>query len=219
MKTDEQLEVDIKSELAWDPKVKFPAEISVEARDGFVTLRGTVGNFHQKRAAETAAKRVHGTFSVDNALEVRLMDEWAREDAEIRGAALQALTWNAEVPIDRIDVKVDLGDLTLSGDVDWRYEKNAAEDAVSTLPGVIGVRNEIEVLAPAVLVDDVSDSIEYALRRSAQMQADDITVTVLDGNVVLAGNVGSWAEHDAALAAAYAAPGVREIDDRLSVRF
>jgi osmotically-inducible protein OsmY len=218
MRTDDELATDIRAELTWDPKIKFPAEISVDARDGVVTLRGTVGGFHQKRAAETAAKRVHGTIAVENELQPRLMDEPAREDAEVRGAALQALTWNAEVPADRVDVAVDLGHLTLTGIVDWRYEKDAAETAVSLLPGVIGVRNEIEVEAPALEADGVSTGISDALLRSAQVHADDIRISVLDGNVTLAGDVRSWAEHDAAVAAASSAPGVREVNDRLSVR-
>jgi osmotically-inducible protein OsmY len=219
MRPDDELAADIRSELTWDPKIKFPAEIAVDARDGVVTLRGTVGSFHQKRAAENAAKRVHGTIGVDDELQVRLMDEPAREDAEIRGTALQALTWNAEVPAERINVAVDLGHLTLSGIVDWRYEKDAAETAVSLLPGVIGVRNEIEVEAPALEADGVSAGISDALTRSAQVHADDIRISVLDGNVTLAGDVRSWAEHDAAVAAAFSAPGVRDVDDQLSVRF
>jgi osmotically-inducible protein OsmY len=120
VKTDAQLEADVRAELAWDPSIKDAQGIAVAAVRGTITLRGTVGSFHQRKAAETAAKRVQGTFDVDDQLNVRLMDDWAREDAEIRGAALQALQWNTLVPADRIDVKLDAGHMVLTGTVDCR---------------------------------------------------------------------------------------------------
>lgn len=217
MKTDAQLETDVQAELDFDPKIKHAGAIAVGADRGIVTLRGTVGSFHQFLAAEQAAKRVAGTISVDNQLDVRLMDELARDDADIRGAALQALELNATVPADAIDVKVTGGRVVLKGTVDWKYQKDAAESTVSVLVGVLAVRNEIEVEAPATEAGALAYRIEDAFKRSAQMHADAIRITVDDGRVVLDGDVTSWAEHDAALAAASALPGVRGVDDRLSI--
>jgi osmotically-inducible protein OsmY len=217
VKTNTELAEDVRAELEWDPAVTHPDEIAVGADDGLVTLRGTVGSLHQKRVAEKAAKRVRGTLEVDNTLKVRLMDDWAREDAEIRGAALQALEWNTSVPADRIDVKVDAGHVTLTGNVDWRYEKDAAESAVSFLAGVVAVENDIAVASHMAEVDGMSERIDAAFKRNAQTQANHIRISAIDGRVALSGDVSSWAEHDAAMSAAYAAPGVREVDDRLTV--
>jgi osmotically-inducible protein OsmY len=218
MKTNTELVEDVRAELAWDPAVNHAAEIAVGADRGRVTLRGTVGSLHQRRVAEDAAKRVLGTLDIDNELSVRLMDEWAREDAEIRGAALQALEWNTAVPADKIDVKVDAGHVKLTGTVDWRFEKDAAEATVTVLAGVVGVQNEIEVYSEASELDGLSDRIDAAFKRNAQMQANGVRISALDGRITLSGDVGSWAERDAALAAAYAAPGVREVDDLLIVK-
>jgi osmotically-inducible protein OsmY len=217
MKTDAELQGDVRAELAWDPKIKDAAEIAVAADRGTVTLRGTVGSLHQRRAATDAAKRVRGTFEVDDQLDVRLMDDYAREDAEVRAAALQALQWNALVPADGIDVQVEDGHLLLTGAADWTYEKEAAEATVAVLTGVVAVRNDIEVRTPAAETAAMAERISEALRRSAQTHAKGITITVADGAVILEGTVASWAEHDEALATASAAPGVRLVEDRLSV--
>lgn len=217
MKTDAQLEQDLRAELDWDPKIADAEEIAVAAHRGHVTLRGTAPSFHQRRVAVSAAKRVEGTFDVDDRIEVRLMDDLAREDAEVRGAALQALQWNVQVPASRVDVAVDHGHLTLMGHVDWPYQKDAAEDTVATMVGVVGVRNEIEVTSRLGEVGKLADRIGAALQRSAQADANQIAIRVTDGGVVLEGDVTSWAEHDAAIAAASAAPGVRAVHDRLSV--
>jgi osmotically-inducible protein OsmY len=217
VKSNSELETDIRAELVWDPKVKHPDEIAVAADRGTVTLRGTVGSLHQRKAAVTAAKRIRGTFDVNDELDVRLMDKWAVGDADIRGAALQALHWNVVVPADRLDVKVDAGHAVLMGTVDWRYEKDVAEATVANLLGVVGVRNEIEVVSTATALDGMSARIEDAFKRSAQTHANDILISVTDGEVTLQGTVTSWAEHDEALAAAASAPGVLSVDDQLSI--
>jgi osmotically-inducible protein OsmY len=218
MKTDHQLEDDVRAELEWDPRIPAPLEIAVAARRGHVTLRGMVGSLHQRRAAVAAAKRVDGTFDVDDQLKARIMDEPARDDAELRGVALQALQWNAQVPADAIDLAVDAGHVTLTGHVDWPYQKDAAEETVAGMAGVVDVRNEIEVAGTMVEIGTLADDIGAALRRSAQADANRITIHVHDGGVTLAGNVTSWAEHDAAIAAASDAPGVRIVHDHLLVR-
>jgi osmotically-inducible protein OsmY len=217
MKSDAQLEADVLAELAWDPKIRDAREIAAAADRGTVTLRGTVGSLHQRSAAVAAAKRVRGSFEVDDQLQVRLMDEYARDDADIRGAALQALQWNALVPADRIDLNVDFGHVVLTGTADWPYERDAAEATVAALTGVVGVRNEIEVESVPTEVGEITDRIHAALKRGAQTHANGIVVTVADGAVILEGEVTSWAEHDEALATVSAAPGVRVVDDRLSV--
>jgi osmotically-inducible protein OsmY len=218
MKTDRELEDDIRAELEWDPKIPDPREIAVAARLGHVTLRGTVSGLHQRRAAAAAAKRVDGTFDLDDQLKVRIMDGLARDDADVRGAALQALQWNAQVPAASIDVAVDVGHVTLTGHVDWPYQKQAAEETVAAMVGVTDVRNEIAVAGTMMEVATLADDIGAALRRSAQADANRIAIHVHDGGVTLEGKVTSWAEHDAAIAAASAAPGVRIVHDHLLVR-
>jgi osmotically-inducible protein OsmY len=218
MKTDQQLEDDVRAELQWEPRIPGPLEIAVAARRGHVTLRGTVGSLHQRRAAVAAAKRVDGTFDVDDQLKVRILDGPARDDAELRGVALQTLQWNAQVPADLVDVAVDTGHVTLTGHVDWPYQKAAAEETVADMAGVIDVRNEIQVAGTLMEIGTLADDIGAALRRSAQADANRITIEVRDGGVTLEGNVTSWAEHDAAIAAASAAPGVRIVRDHLLVR-
>ena len=140
-----RIENDILEAITDDPRVPSPAEVAVQAYDGTVTLRGTVGTFAQRRAAEKDAKGVAGVFNIDNKLQVRLLDEYAREDAEIRGAALQTLMWHSELPVGAIDVKVMDGWVTLEGYVNHQYQSDAAFDDVSSLFGIYGVTNKITV--------------------------------------------------------------------------
>ena len=140
-----RIENDILDALTDDPRVPTPGEIAVRAYDGAVTLRGTVGSFAQRRAAEKDANGVKGVLTVDNELQVRLMDEYAREDAEIRGAALQTLMWDSELPVGAIDVKVRDGWVTLEGYVNHQYQSDAAFEDVSKLFGIYGITNKITV--------------------------------------------------------------------------
>jgi len=137
-----RIEDDILEALAEDPRLPAPGEIAVEAFDGAVKLRGTVGSFAQRRAAEKDANGVRGVSAVDNELKVRLMDEYAREDAEIRGAALQTLMWDSELPSGAIDVKVMDGWVTLEGYVNHQHQSDAAFEDVSKL---FGITNKITV--------------------------------------------------------------------------
>jgi osmotically-inducible protein OsmY len=146
MSESERIEADILAELTADPRLTAPTEIAVKAYDGAVALRGTVGSFHQRRAAAQDARKIRGVFDVDNDLQVRLMDSYAREDAEIRGAALQSLMLDSAIPSGSIDVKVLDGWLTLKGDVDLQYQSDYAFDDVSKLFGVVGITNEIKVI-------------------------------------------------------------------------
>ena len=140
-----RIENDILEALAEDPRLPAPGEIAVEAFDGAVKLRGTVGSFAQRRAAEKDANGVRGVSAVDNELKVRLMDEYAREDAEIRGAALQTLMWDSELPSGAIDVKVMDGWVTLEGYVNHQHQSDAAFEDVSKLFGIFGITNKITV--------------------------------------------------------------------------
>jgi hypothetical protein len=140
-----QIEADVRDELAGDPRLPYVDEIAVEAYGGAVTLRGTVGSFAQQRAAVADARRTRGVFDVYDELEVRLLNEDRRKDAEIRGAALQRLIWDPEIPGDYIDVHVKDGWVTLKGDVDFQYQSDRAFDHAASLYGVTGVTNDIKV--------------------------------------------------------------------------
>jgi osmotically-inducible protein OsmY len=215
MKSDLQLHKDVIEELQWDPRVN-ESEIGVSVKSGVVTLSGTVETFAQKYAAERAVERVAGVRAVAEELRVRPTIELQQDDTEIAHAAVNALSWNIEVPADKITVKVERGQITLKGEVDWNYQRLAAEYAVRYLAGVKGLMNLIEV-RPTVSPAEVKSQIEAALKRSAELDAKQITVDTVDGKVTLRGKVRSWTERVDAENAAWAAPGVREVDDRLVV--
>ena len=148
MPTSTTVEEEIRSALELDRRIPDPAEIAVVAEDGVVTLRGTVGSFRQRRAAVNDARNVDQDYDVHDELKVRLLDEWRREDAEIRGIALQILGWDVEVPAESVDVKVAEGWITLKGHVNYQFESDAAYEDVAGLYGVYGITNEIKVSNP-----------------------------------------------------------------------
>jgi osmotically-inducible protein OsmY len=215
--TNDELQLSVADELFWDPKVDNEA-VAVSAKDGTVTLRGTVGSFRQKREAKKAAERVYGVVSVDNQLEVRILNEHRRDDADLRGDVLQALSLDSLVP-STVDANVKDGFVTLTGPVDWQYQREEAAFIAGNILGVTGVENDIYLESPAPYAGDVEHSIKNALERDAKLDADNIQVETSNGKATLTGNVGSWAEHDAAVAAAWAAPGVTDVDDRLSIYY
>jgi osmotically-inducible protein OsmY len=213
--SNQTLEQNVNDELLWDPKVDSEA-VAVAADDGTVTLRGTVGSFRQKREARKAAERVFGVVDVQNQLDVRILNEKQREDAEIRGDVLQALLLDALVP-DTVDANVKDGFVTLTGPATWQYQREEAAFIAGNVLGVLGVENDIYLDAPEPYPGDVQDSIKKALERDAKIDSDSIAVETVNGTAILTGNVRSWAEHDSAVAAAWAAPGVIVVDDRLSI--
>ncbi|HTZ85944.1 MAG TPA: BON domain-containing protein [Solirubrobacteraceae bacterium] len=148
MLTSTTVEDDIRSALDLDPRIPDPGEIAVLAEDGVVTLRGTVGSFRQRRAAVTDAREADQDYDVHDELKVHLLDDWQREDAEIRGIALQILMWDVEVPEESIDVKVEDGWITLKGTVNYQFQSDDAYDDVAGLYGVYGITNEIKVINP-----------------------------------------------------------------------
>ena len=176
--SNDELVLAVSDELFWDPKVDNEA-IAVSADDGKVTLRGTVGSFRQKREAKNAAERVFGVTSVENDLQVRILNEDKREDAELRGDVLQALMLDSLVP-KTVDAKVDYNYVTLKGTAEWQYQRDEAEFIAGNVPGVIGVDDQIKLKTPSADAGDVKDSIKDAFKRNARLDADDLTVNDLE---------------------------------------
>jgi len=217
MSSDNELAADVSDELFWDPKLDN-SSIAVSASDGTVTLRGTVGSLREKREARKAAQRVYGVTSVDNQLKVRLLNGGGRDDADLRGDVLQALMLDSLVPA-TVDAKVADGFVTLTGTADWQYQRDEAELVASNIVGALDVIDEISLKHPTPNVGDVRESIRKAFKRNAGLDADDLRVSTDNGTVTIDGNVSSWAEHDEALDAAWAAPGVTSVHDRMTVSY
>jgi osmotically-inducible protein OsmY len=201
--------------LDWEPSIDADA-IDVTVDENVVTLCGRVGSYAQKLAAERVTLGVYGVKGVANDLEVVLAPVSARTDTDIAQAALQALTWNTLVPRERVTVTVSTGWVTLNGTVDWQYQKDAASRTVGELTGVKGVINNI-IAKPRLSTADVQSKIEEAFRRSAEIDARRVSVVAENGHVTLIGNVHSWAERREATRAAWSAPGVTQVIDRLAV--
>ncbi len=217
MSWDSDLVDNVSDELFWDPKVDNEA-IAVSAKAGTVTLRGTVGSLREKREANKAAQRVIGVLEVDNQLKVRLMGDPGRIDADIRGDVLQALMLDSLVP-GTVDAKVLDGAVTLTGAVDWQYQRDEADFVASNIVGALDVFNKIEIKNPKPNAGDLEDSIEKAFKRNATLDAEGLTVSTDNGVVTVKGTVGSWAERNEAINAAWSAPGVTAVRDDLTVTY
>lgn len=217
-RTDEELQQDVLAELVWEPRLQ-PNEIGVAVSDGVVTLTGWVDNYAKKWSAERAAHRVDGVRSVANDIEVRLPTAATRTDPDIAMAATRALEWDAFVPVDAVEVTVSNGWVVLRGEVAWEYQKRAAERAVRRLAGVRGVTDGVSVRPAAQHIpDELRGRIEAALVRSAETDAERITVGVDGETVVLTGTVRSWLERREAERVAWSAPGVAQVDNHITVR-
>ncbi len=217
MSPNNELTADVSDELPWDPKVDNAA-IAVSANDATITLRGTVGSLREKREAKKAAQRVFGVISVDNQLQVKLMNDEKREDADLRGDVLQALMLDGLVP-STVYAKVEDGFVTLTGTADWQYERDEAEFVASNIVGALDVIDEIELNRPMpdarrrARVDQKGVQAEGQDRRGRPVRLDH------NGNVTINGAVSSWAEHDEAIDAAWAAPGVTSGQDRMTLSY
>lgn len=215
MKTDRQLKQDVIDELEWESAVDETG-IGVEVHNGIVTLSGTLNSYAEKYAAEKAVQRVEGVKGLAVELDVALPDWVQRTDADVARAAAQALEWNALVPKDCIKIKVEDGWITLTGNVDFQYQRIASERALQNLLGVVGISNQI-VVTPSVTPRDIKNHIEAALQRRAHTETKGIEVIVNGDQITLNGSVSSLAERRAALNAAMRTRGVAKVVDKLFV--
>lgn len=214
MKTDKKNQEDVIAELLWEPMLTA-AEIGVAVKGGVVTLSGSVNNYMKKRQAELAAKRVRDVKAVAVDITIDLSPEDNSNDTEIGTAIVDAFNWNTMVPDEKVKVKVENGWVTLEGNVEWQYQKDAAYNSVLLLRGIRGISNLISV-KPAVNKVLVKDNIKRALERNAAIESDKV-VTTTGHTVVLKGKVGSWHERNLVERAAWASPGVVNVKDEMEI--
>lgn len=215
MKTDAQLKADVTDELAWDPSLDA-ANVGVMVSEGVVTLTGHLDSFAEKHAVEQAVRRVGGVRGIALELDIKLPASGERSDSDIARAATESLRLNSLVPDDKVQVEVENGWVTLTGEVDWSYQFASAEQCIRPLAGVRGLFNQITV-KPRVKGEDIARQITAALTRQATREARHIGVEVEGGVVTLSGKVHSLAEHDAAIGVAFSAHGVSHVVDHLQV--
>lgn len=217
MKTDSQLQQDVNAELKWEPSV-HAARIGVEVKDGVVTLAGQVDSYAEKWSAERAALRVSGVQAMSTELTVHLTSLSKRTDADIAASVENVLEWSSSLPAGGIQVMVEGGWVTLSGDVDWQFQRQAAADSVRFLMGVTGVSNQISIM-PTLSATLVKSDIEAALKRTAIEDAKMINVAVRGADVTLSGTVHSWAERETATNSAWGTPGVLSVVDKMTLAY
>jgi osmotically-inducible protein OsmY len=215
MSHDSDLQLAVLAELSWEPSI-VAAHIGVTAQDGVVTLSGHVDSFVQKHAAEDAAGRVKGVHAVAGELEVELAFDHRRDDADVAAAALERLAWDVSVPRNAIGLEVEGGWVTMTGTVDWHFQREAAEQAIRPLAGVVGISNQV-VIKPRFSGGNLADNIMHALHRSWFFDPQTIKVSAQDGDVRLTGVVKSWHDRRVAAETAWAAPGVTSVKNDISV--
>jgi osmotically-inducible protein OsmY len=215
MKSDSEIERDVRAELQFDPDLNAE-DIAVSVKDGVVTLAGFTRSYTDRLEAEAAAKRVAGVHAVANDIEVRLPAIDQRPDPDIARDAVAALKSQLPISYEKIKVIVKDGWITLEGTAEWQYQKTTAENAVRKIRGVKGVTNVIQ-LRPAVQPSDIQRKIQEAFKRSAELDANRITVEAKGSEVILKGNVRSWMEREEAERVAWSAPGVTHVEDRIVV--
>lgn len=216
-KTDGELQRDVMDELEWEPSVDH-ADIGVAVTDGVVTLSGFVKSYPEKIAAEKAARRVIGVRAIAEEIKVRFASEPKTADSDIARRIVDTMAWSVSIPTDKVKVKVEHGWVSLSGMVDWDYQRKEAQRVAGRVTGVVGVSNLVEVRqhpTPA----DVKDRIVSAFKRQADLDAASVTVMTDGGTVKLSGKVKAWAERGAAERAAWSAPGVTRVEDNITVAY
>ena len=204
----------VEDELDWQPAVDA-SSIAITVNGGIVHLTGHVANYAQKAAAENAVKRVKGVRGYVEDLEIQPFPK-AETDEAVAARVANVIDWDVTVPKGAVKVKVEGGMVTLSGDVEWSYQRQAAERGIRQLLGVRGLTNLITV-KPRIQPSDIKRRIELALERQAEFEAHRITVSVDGGKVRLAGKVRAWFERDIIERAAWSAPGVQSVEDRVTV--
>lgn len=215
MKTDIQIQEDVIEQLQWEPAIDA-AGIGVGVHNGVVTLSGKVDTYLKKILAEKAARKVAGVKAVAEDIQVGPLPGYQRTDTEIADALVNALKWNSNVPFDKINAKVEDGVVTLNGEVRFDFQRVAAREAAEKLYGVVRVNNFIAVV-PKATPEDVGKRISAAFQRSASLDADKITVEIVGNTAILKGSVRSFAESEDAANAAWAAPGISHVDNRLLI--
>ncbi len=218
MKSNAELQKDVQDAIKWEPLLNA-AEIGVTVKDGVVTLTGTVDSYAKKTEAENAAKNVAGVKAVVEKIDIKFSGSWAKkDDNEIATEVVNALRWNWQIPKDKIKVKVEKGWVTLDGELEWNYQKEAARDVVKHLLGVMGVSNLIAIKSISRDLVEETD-IKSAMRRNWAIADQDILVKVSGHNVTLSGTVTSWYQKDEAGRIAWGAPGVWTVDNELVIEY
>lgn len=215
MRTDNQIQKDVMEELSWEPFLN-ESEIGVAVKNGIVTLSGIVDTFSKKLSAEKAAKRVAGVRAVAEDIQVGVSPNYRKTDTEIAETVLNALKWNTTIPDNKIQVKVENGNVKLEGEVEWEYQRVNARRAIENITGVSSVINLISV-KPKLKALDIHQKINSAFHRNATIDADRIVVEVDGNKVILSGKVRSFAEKDDAERAAWSAPGILSVESKLNV--
>jgi len=216
-KSDTQLQQDVLAELKWEPSINA-AQIGVEVRDGVVTLAGHVSTYAEKCDAERVTQRVAGVKALAVEMDVELKGMNNRTDADIARSAENVLQWTTYLPKDAVQIKVENGWVTLSGEVEWQYQRQAATAAIRYLMGVSGVSDQITIKTK-VSGPVIKSDIEAALKRRAQQSAHEISVIVQGTDVTLTGKVHSWAERELAHNTAWGTPGVRNVVDNTTLSY
>jgi osmotically-inducible protein OsmY len=214
--TDLKLRKRVIQELEWDPAIDA-TRLSVDVHDGVVSLSGTASSLAEKAAAEDAVKRLRGVRAVVEGIEIVVPDEGRRADAAIAEAAANALEWDAHVPHERVSIAVEHGVITLEGEIEWQYQRDAISRALARLTGVRHVDNRLRVVAPAG-ANTLQADIAAAIGRSARLGRSDIRIEVMGRRVLLTGEVDSWSQSEEAERIAWAAPGIEAVDNNLTIR-
>ncbi|MPZ50563.1 MAG: BON domain-containing protein [Dehalococcoidia bacterium] len=216
VKTDAMIKQDILAELKWDPAVS-EADVGVEVDDGIVTLSGTVDRYARKRAAERAVLRVQGVRGLAENIEINVYSGGLGSDTEIATRVVDAIESDPSVPENRVNVRVENGRVTLTGSLDWQYQRARAEAVVRHLPGVTKIHNDITIRQPSISATEIRSGIEQAFARDARIDAGKVSIAVEGTHLTLSGTVRSWAEREAAETAAWRAKGVMSVTNSIKV--